>query len=170
MPTFIITYPRSTSSVTHSLTYPLIHSLTHSPTQSLTHLITTIFAFRCRFVKRIYIPLPDTPGRAQLFHTLLRGSSHCLSAADIATLVQRSEGYSGADIRSLCTEAAMCPVRQAAAAARGNLRSLREEDVPPISQHHFLEALDNVACSVSQADLKRYIDWNAEFGSFRKLE
>lgn len=126
-------------------------------------------AARRRFVKRIYIPLPDPAGRMQLFLTLLRGTLHRVTQSDVSELVSRTDGYSGADIRSLCTEAAMCPVRQAAVLCRGDLRSIQAGDVPPICNDHFLEALDSVAPSVSQSDLSRYIEWNMQFGSFRRM-
>jgi hypothetical protein len=35
---------------------------------------------------------------------------------------------------------------------------------------HFKEAYDEMSPSVSQADLQRYIDWNNQFGSFRRME
>ena len=71
-------------------------------------------AARRRFVKRIYIPLPDLAGRTQLFATLLNGREaqrHSLTEEDLAKLVTRTRGFSGADVRALCTEAAMGPVR-----------------------------------------------------------
>jgi SpoVK/Ycf46/Vps4 family AAA+-type ATPase len=128
-------------------------------------------AARRRFVKRIYIPLPDAEGRKQLFERLLgpvlphRGSQEL----SIDVLVTRTEGFSGADIRSLCTEAAMGPMREIAATHGNNLLHISADDVSSIAMRHFDEALEAVAPSVSQADLTRYLQWNAEFGSFRKL-
>lgn len=124
-------------------------------------------AARRRFVKRIYIPLPDVPGRRGLFKSLMIGSKHCLRPEDIEWLVGATEGYSGADIRSLCTEAAMGPVREVA--ARHSLAEVRAGDVPPITRSHFVQALQGVGPSVSPADLQRYVDWNASFGSFQRM-
>jgi SpoVK/Ycf46/Vps4 family AAA+-type ATPase len=127
-------------------------------------------AARRRFVKRIYVPLPDKAGRKQLFVTLLRDTHHSMGDDEIDDLVVSTDGYSGADIRSLSTEAAMGPLREVASSRSGNLHSIRANDVPPISKRHFDEAFDSVAPSVSTSDLKRYIDWNATFGSFRRME
>lgn len=148
-------------------------------------------AVRRRFVKRIYIPLPDVDSRRQLLEMLLRGSRHDLGAEDIAGLVGRTDGFSGeqkqrafsvgtavftsaaaaagADIRSLCTEAAMGPVREVAERRSGDLLNIAPGDVPPITARHFEEALEAVRPTVSPGDLQRYVDWNASFGSFRRM-
>lgn len=86
-------------------------------------------AARRRFVKRIYIPLPDIAGRKQLLQGLLKGNKHCLTMEDVEELAARTEGYSGADLRNLCTEAAMGPMRELAMRS-GSLTSIREADVP----------------------------------------
>ena len=75
----------------------------------------------------------------------------------------------GADIRALCQEAAMGPVREAALVSAGDLHSIDASSVPPISLQHFNTAFEGVLPSVSPNDLHRYIEWNNAFGSFRKL-
>eukprot|EP01041_Mallomonas_annulata_P005058 gene5058-10128_t len=119
-------------------------------------------AARRRFVKRIYIPLPDSVGRKDMFIRLLRSSQsvHSVPERDIDELVEQTAGYS---------EAAMGPVREIAVTL-GNLSNMRAEDVPPISTSHFKEALEVVAPSVSTSDLTRYIEWNSQFGSYRRME
>ena len=54
-------------------------------------------AARRRFVKRIYIPLPDAEGRAELLRRLLDGGQtrHNLSRNDIEGLVRVTDGFSG---------------------------------------------------------------------------
>ena len=58
-------------------------------------------------MKRLYIPLPEALARQSLIARLLGKNSHNLSQQDIDAVVARTEGYSGADLRALCTEAAM---------------------------------------------------------------
>ncbi len=147
----------------HSSFYDPITATTAIPTQELDE------AARRRFVKRLYIPLPDVAGRQQLLETLLATSHHQLNLADLQRLIAKTDGFSGADIRSLCTEAALGPVREVASRCRGSLASVRECDVPAITMTHFEEALQGVAASVSQSDLQRYIDWNTSFGSYRRM-
>jgi SpoVK/Ycf46/Vps4 family AAA+-type ATPase len=126
-------------------------------------------AARRRFVKRIYIPLPDIEGRKQLFQSLLAKSYHKIDENNLNILIEKSSGFSGADVRSLCTEAAMGPVREIAM-KQGNLLNIKESDVPPITMKHFDDSLEAVTTSVSPSDLKRYIEWNNIYGSFRKME
>ena len=68
-------------------------------------------AARRRFVKRLYIPLPDAETRRSLLTILLKKNENTLTTEDIDALTQRSEGYSCADIHYLCREAAMGPIR-----------------------------------------------------------
>mmetsp|Transcript_20883 Transcript_20883/g.30051 ORF Transcript_20883/g.30051 Transcript_20883/m.30051 type:complete len:524 (-) Transcript_20883:94-1665(-) len=130
-------------------------------------------AARRRFVKRLYIPLPDEEGRRQLLHRLLLedGSRvHTnMGPVDIDLIVGRTKGFSGADVRSLCTEAAMGPVREIAS-SNVELHRIVAADVPPVSARHFEEALDVVSPSVSVKDLEKYIRWNTEFGTYRRME
>ena len=68
-------------------------------------------------------------------------------------------------------EAAMGPVRELAAiTSGGGLAVIREQDLPPITVHHFEVALSAVTCSVSSDDLEKYFVWNKQYGSFRQLE
>jgi SpoVK/Ycf46/Vps4 family AAA+-type ATPase len=124
---------------------------------------------RRRFVKRLYIPLPDEAGREQLIMRLLLKSDHSLAKNDLDHLVKMTKGFSGADIRSLCTEAAMGPVRLIIRSGQ-SIDTISESDVPPIAASDFFEALEAVAPSVSENDLTRYIEWNSTFGTYRKME
>ena len=79
-------------------------------------------AVRRRMVKRMYIPLPNSAGRRQFIKRLIEheskpsdngGSGHQinLNELDIEELIKLTKGYSGADLKSLCAEAAMIPLR-----------------------------------------------------------
>lgn len=155
-------------------------------------------AVRRRFVKRIYIPLPDEASRRQLLTMLLGQVRHSLEGDSFEDLVGRTDGYSGnisalagtssservepmvllrlvtlsyagADIRALCQEAAMGPVREVAQLSSGDLQSIDAQSMPPVSLAHFADAFEAVLPSVSGKDLHRYIEWNNEFGSFRRM-
>ncbi len=80
--------------------------------------------------------------------------------------------YVGADIRSLCAEIAMGPVRDLTLMCNSKiaLQNMSAHAIPPVNRHHVLAALDSVSSSVSVEDLKRYIDWNQQFGTYKKLE
>jgi SpoVK/Ycf46/Vps4 family AAA+-type ATPase len=118
-------------------------------------------AARRRFVKRLYIPLPDQDGREALMINLLKRNDHTLTAAQLAQLARDSEGFSGADLKILCTEAAMGPLRKFGARAM----EMDPKDVPPISYKNFRQALRQVSPSVAQSDLASYIAWHETYGS-----
>jgi len=118
-------------------------------------------AARRRFVKRLYIPLPVLLDREVLLRTLLSKNSHCLTCKEIIKLSSDTEGFSGADLKALCTDAALGPIRQLGTKAL----EINAEDVPPISYNHFRQALRGMNPSVSQADLDVYVEWNKTYGS-----
>ena len=119
-------------------------------------------AARRRFVKKLYIPLPDERGRGELLHTLLQKNANTLEESNVQSIVQRTAGFSGADLRNLCTEAAMGPIRDSVR----SISSINEADLPPISSNHFELALSSVKPTVSESDLDAYISWNNDFGTF----
>eukprot|EP00549_Striatella_unipunctata_P023092 CAMPEP_0118678308 /NCGR_PEP_ID=MMETSP0800-20121206/3142_1 /TAXON_ID=210618 ORGANISM="Striatella unipunctata, Strain CCMP2910" /NCGR_SAMPLE_ID=MMETSP0800 /ASSEMBLY_ACC=CAM_ASM_000638 /LENGTH=340 /DNA_ID=CAMNT_0006574141 /DNA_START=84 /DNA_END=1106 /DNA_ORIENTATION=- len=119
-------------------------------------------AARRRFVKRLYIPLPEQPDRLVLLQTLLGTNHHSLTEKELTKLSHDTTGFSGADLKALCTDAAMGPIRQLGAKA---LEVLDARSVPPISYKHFRQALKGTNPSVAQADLQVYVDWNKTYGS-----
>ncbi len=121
-------------------------------------------AARRRFVKKLYIPLPEASGRRDLVNKLLSKNRHTVETSDVEEIVQRTGGYSGADIRSLCQEAAMGPIRESVM----SISRINEADLPPISFAHFRAALKSVRPSVAQKDLELYVKWNEEFGTFAR--
>jgi hypothetical protein len=64
-----------------------------------------------RFQKRIFIPLPGTEERRALLQLQLR-SVVVGADVDVDALVARLEGYSGADIRTVCQAAALAPLER----------------------------------------------------------
>ena len=65
-----------------------------------------------RLTKRIYIGLPDAEARAGLIRKLMKQVDCNLSTYEFNEVVQWTEGYSSADLNSLCKEAAMEPIRE----------------------------------------------------------
>ena len=126
-------------------------------------MMKTTFTARRRFVKRIYIPLPDLDGRIEQFNHLLSDEpNHKLTSADIQFLAEKTEGFSGADISTLCSEAAMVALREALAPS--SIDDVAVTDICPICMRHFLTAINAVTASVNSKDLQYYVDFNARFG------
>lgn len=118
-------------------------------------------AARRRFVKRLYVPLPARQDRQVLLQTLLEKNRHVLSEKDFSRLAADTDGFSGADLKALCTDAAMGPIRQLGSRAL----EVDANEVPPISFKHFRQALRGMHPSVAQADLEIYLEWNSTYGS-----
>ncbi|XP_011684536.1 PREDICTED: fidgetin-like protein 1 isoform X2 [Wasmannia auropunctata] len=119
-------------------------------------------AARRRLVKRLYVPLPELEARKQIIVNLLKSVDHHLIEEDIATIADKTAGYSGADMTNLCKEASMEPIRSI---SFSQLENIRMEEVRHITNRDFEQALINVRPSVSQSDLNIYIEWDRTYGS-----
>eukprot|EP00727_Mastigamoeba_balamuthi_P002961 m51a1_g12662 putative vps4 oligomerisation domain containing protein (267) ;mRNA; r:3445-4245 len=122
-------------------------------------------AARRRLVKRLYIPLPDKTARAVMVQNLLRSVPHSISEAELDALSDSTEGYSGSDIKALCQDAALGPIRS----LQNEGQDISDVDIGvlrPVLMEDFAEALSHVRASVSQSDLQQYVEWNSKFGSY----
>lgn len=118
-------------------------------------------AFRRRFERRIYIPLPDLPARSAIFLFNTKGVE-LAEDADFEVLAEITEGYSGSDIAMVCREAIMTPIRELDMAGAIEDTSIAARAV---TQDDFLEAIESINPSVSDDEIEKYDNWNEEFGS-----
>lgn len=118
-------------------------------------------AARRRLVKRLYIPLPEASARRQIVMRLMAREQCCLREEEVELVVQRSEGFSGADMTQLCREASLGPIRSLQAA---DIATITADQVPPITYGDFEKAFRTVRPSVSPTDLELYENWNRTFG------
>lgn len=119
-------------------------------------------AARRRLVKRLYVPLPELEARAQIIRNLMKAERHDLTNEDIYDIATLADGYSGADMTNLCTEASMGPIRSI---PFDELEAISKEDVRKVTSEDFKEALNAVRPSVSQKDLMVYLDWDRTYGT-----
>ena len=120
-------------------------------------------AARRRLVKRLYVPLPNEIARTQIIKNLLQGQGgHNLTDEQMTIVAKNAEGYSGADMAELCKESAMGPIRSI---DYSQIENIEVENVRDITIQDFLDALGNVKASVSDKDIKMYLEWNTTFGS-----
>jgi spastin len=116
-----------------------------------------------RLPRRIYVPLPDVAGRTALLRRLLGAdAAFALPPAELARLVEQTEGYSGSDLTALCREAAMAPLRELkpealARVEAGRVRALRLRD--------FDTARTRIRPSVARESLTELEAWSRRFGS-----
>ncbi|KAK4029930.1 katanin p60 ATPase-containing subunit A-like 1 [Daphnia magna] len=124
-------------------------------------------AFRRRFEKRIYIPLPDGAAREEMLKLHLTGMK-LDSRLNLSKIAKKLDGYSGADILSVCRDAAMMSLRRKIAGkSTEQIRQLTKTDLDePITSQDFFDAVKRCKTSVSNTDMAAYDNWMKEFGSF----
>lgn len=126
-----------------------------------------------RLEKRVLVPLPDAEGRRAMLDKFLKGRVE--AGADLGDYVAGTEGYSGSDLRLLCKEAAMRPVRRLVAqlekmeSSNGGA-AIPDDDVEDLLNEHKIAADDIAAalkCTNPSAKLyaEKYAHWHANFGS-----
>jgi len=142
-------------------------------------------AIRRRFEKRVYIPLPDSKAREDLFRIKLKDKKINLGDAQFTELAALTDGYSGADIDILIRDVCMTPMRRLSKAVYFK-KDDQGYDVPcqstdlgaekknlsmgglkidnTIKYEYFTLSLEKVKPSVSQQDLERFVNWTDQFG------
>ncbi|XP_078432579.1 P-loop containing nucleoside triphosphate hydrolases superfamily protein [Wolffia australiana] len=118
-----------------------------------------------RLEKRILVPLPEAEARRAMFEELLPSGSH-EENIPYELLVDSTEGFSGSDIRLVCKEAAMQPLRRLMAHLEDQGES-SEEDLPPVGPirpEDIKAALRNTRPS-AHLDVHRYEKFNQDYGS-----
>ncbi len=94
-----------------------------------------------RFDRMVLVPLPDREARHEIFKVHTKGMP--LRGVNLEDLARRTEGYTGADIESVCREAAIA--------------SLREDlEAGYVDAKHFDKALNEVQPSVTEEEAKGY--------------
>lgn len=133
-----------------------------------------------RLDQLIYIPMPDTPSRLAILKANLR-KTPVSPQVDLNYIASKTEGFSGADLTSICQRAVKAAIRDAIEAdvrhkkevearqqerdalrEKGEMVKEEEEEddefdpVPEVTVAHFREALQGARPSVSRHDLERY--------------
>ncbi len=119
-----------------------------------------------RFQRRIYVPLPDMESREKIFEIHLKGVELSGGITE-KKLAERSEGFSGRDIASVCQDAIMEMVRE----MNPDLEKLTGRDVPEytiktrdLGPKDFEKAFIKIKPALSEEDVKKYEKWKEEFG------
>ncbi|XP_016953935.1 katanin p60 ATPase-containing subunit A1 isoform X4 [Drosophila biarmipes] len=123
-------------------------------------------AFRRRFEKRIYIPLPNEDTRSALLKLCLKDV--CLTPSlNTAMIGDELQGYSGSDISNVCRDASMMAMRRLICGRTPDqIKQIRREEVDqPITLQDFQDARQRTKKSVSADDVARFEKWMEEYGS-----
>ncbi|XP_049807332.1 katanin p60 ATPase-containing subunit A-like 1 [Schistocerca nitens] len=123
-------------------------------------------AFRRRFEKRIYVPLPNDETRSALVKLCLEGVNVDPSL-DTNKVADSLKGYTGSDISNVCRDAALMAMRhKICGRSPEEIKKIKKEDVDlPVTMQDFDEALTRCKKSVSAGDIAKYEVWMEEFGS-----
>ncbi|KAJ4977167.1 hypothetical protein NE237_002273 [Protea cynaroides] len=119
-----------------------------------------------RLEKRILVPLPEPEARRAMLEELLP-SVPGEEELPYDVLVENTEGYSGSDIRLLCKEAAMQPLRRVMVLLEEKQEVVPEEELPkvgPIKGEDIKIALKNTRPS-AHLHAQLYDKFNADYGS-----
>lgn len=119
-------------------------------------------AARRRFTKRILIPLPDRPARLSILQKLLNSVSCNLNSRDFDKLVQKTEGFSAADLSSLASDVALNPIREL---DQKSILTKPPETIRPINWTDVEKSLINCKSSVDPESIKACEKWNEQYGS-----
>lgn len=120
-------------------------------------------AARRRLTKRIYVPLPEKENRMKMVKQLMKEYSNSIKEEEYEQIAEITNGYSGSDIFNLCREATLEPLREIV-----DINNFKAEEIRDICLKDFKSALRQIRKSVSQADLKGFVEWNDNFGSMPK--
>ncbi|PON57522.1 ATPase, AAA-type, core [Trema orientale] len=119
-----------------------------------------------RLEKRILVPLPEPEARRAMVEELLP-SQPSEENLPYDLLVEKTEGFSGSDIRLLCKEAAMQPLRRLMALLEDKHEVVSEDELPkvgPITPEDIETALKNTRPS-AHLHAHRYEKFNNDYGS-----
>ena len=122
-----------------------------------------------RLEKRILVPLPELDSREAMFRAFLTPDI-ASEDIDFRGFAEKTEGYSGSDIKLLCKEAAMEPLRRLMAELQEKYgEAYLDETITDemkldlISQKDVESALKRTSASATY-DLSMYEKWQNKFG------
>jgi len=107
-----------------------------------------------RFDKIIYMHLPDRAAREAIFKVHTRAKNLPMDPdVDFAKLAQKTERFSGADIKNVVNEAIKLAAKEAS----------KSGTIIPVSMDHFMIVLNSIKPSVSIAALDQFEQFRMDF-------
>ncbi|KAK6026633.1 ATPase, AAA family [Ostertagia ostertagi] len=140
-------------------------------------------AARRRFVKRLYIALPEAEARLTIVKNLLADMKHSLEEEDFNRIAELTEGLFFAfyllpsiGSRAICRifwclmcdsyvlRPAMGPIRDVDNCSSMDIETVETDEIRPISVTDFVSAAQVVRPTVVSEDLTAYKVWDSKFG------
>jgi len=122
-------------------------------------------AMLSRFEKKIYIPLPDAAARTQILQIQFGSKILAASRVPMATLVARTEGFSGREIERLSKEvlghmiSRMNPDLTTQVDAGRDAIEAYQLRIAPLNEEDFAAGFSRVRAETSRTDLQKFTDW-----------
>jgi SpoVK/Ycf46/Vps4 family AAA+-type ATPase len=120
-------------------------------------------AARRRFDKRLMIGLPDDAARMDMVRKHMAGASCNLSEEDLKEIAALTNGYSGSDMKFVCKEAAMGPIRSAISS--NQIDTIQLDELRQVDVSDFRAALREVKASVAESEVEQHENFNRRFGA-----
>ena len=140
---------------------------------------------RRRLAKQLYIPLPCAAARRDMILKTLNPDGegkvkHALTEKDLDVICEKTDGYSGSDLKNLVQEAARAPLRELFAKKKARTeKGDGDGDVVDLTKSGEDEALElreiliddirkaakQVRASVTRADIEFHEEWNKKHGA-----
>jgi len=111
-----------------------------------------------RFSEKIYVPLPDAKARKFLFKKYL-DKIPLDKDVILDTLVDLTNGYSGADISEICDKAKAVPIKKM---IDKKVKGMDMKNIENVSMKDLTDAIKSIKFVVSNEELKKYIDFSNE--------
>jgi transitional endoplasmic reticulum ATPase len=108
-----------------------------------------------RLDRLIYVKVPDTESRERIFEIHMKGKP-IADDVDLSELAKMTEGYVGADIESICREAAMLALREIIKPGMSKKMMQRKAEEIKISRSHLKSAISRVKPTTSTSTLQLY--------------
>ena len=104
-----------------------------------------------RFSRQVYIGLPNKDNRKFLISKFLKDAP-VDSSFELELVANKTENFSGADLRELCEQAKLIPLMKYIEDNQNN----REQKVYEITNHDFEEALSHISSSINLKELEQF--------------
>ncbi|EQB52421.1 ATPase [Colletotrichum gloeosporioides Cg-14] len=115
-------------------------------------------AFLRRLPHKVWLGLPDTNARTQILLLILKAVN--LDQVDVDRLAALTDGFSGADLKALCGQAAIVWAVQQSVA----LGQLKSELEAPLTDEHFSKAFNKIKPGTSPKELALLEEFTKRFG------
>jgi len=111
-----------------------------------------------RLDRIIYVPPPDAESRKKIFEVYLRNSELLASDINIDELVEKTDGYVGADIEMVVRESKLAAMREFIGAMDAKTEIERADALKNVrvTKVHFTTALEKVRGTLDKSAIEEY--------------